>query len=79
MNSFTLFLAAALGLSVILLLLLVYELTLLRKTLKSLIHEYQSEQAAREKLILRATADILAALKERDHESSRINHRSKSL
>ncbi len=78
MNGFTLFILTATCFCVILLVLILWELSRLRKTVKILIDEYQNGQAAFEKLVLRATSDILVALKERDQDISRINRRSKS-
>ena len=78
MNGFTLLIVTAISLCVALLVMILFELIRLRKTLKVLINEYQNGQAAFEKLVLRATADILAALKESDQDISRIKRRSKS-
>jgi hypothetical protein len=57
----------ALFLCVVLLIYVLYSLQRIHKILLICLKEYRASQVANEKLLLRATGDILEALKDRDH------------
>jgi hypothetical protein len=57
--------------AVVALILILYVLRRIRLKLDHFLEEYRREQEAREKLLLRATADILEAVKERNREDAK--------